>query len=137
MTKETAQPKALNILRPSQPLPSSKPNSILSNYSSSSSASNNQQYNPRKPRVTSVAQLHVTSSEKPSLNIYHPPSQPHQRNITTSNSSRPSHLHYRVSETESNSSSTTSSSLSSSRRNMLVIYLLLPIIIQQQRNVLQ
>ncbi|KAI8069338.1 hypothetical protein BC940DRAFT_318196 [Gongronella butleri] len=61
MSKEPSHPKAMNILRPTQSLTNSpKSGSVLSSYSQS-----------RKPRVTTGA--HLSSSEKPPLNIYHPP----------------------------------------------------------------
>ncbi|CAO3636576.1 unnamed protein product [Cunninghamella blakesleeana] len=57
--KESSQPKALNILRPNQPISSAK-----STTSSSSNVIAN-----RKPRVTSYI---TANNDKPSLNIYHP-----------------------------------------------------------------
>ncbi|KAI8093813.1 uncharacterized protein BX664DRAFT_313825 [Halteromyces radiatus] len=105
MTKEHSQPKALNILRPSQPLSSAK-SSVLSGYSSSSNNSTT-----RKPRVSSVAQLqHASLSEKPALNIYHPTSRsPNGSTVSSisSSSSRPSH-HYNSFDYQQKRSSTTS-----------------------------
>ncbi|KAI8145493.1 hypothetical protein BJV82DRAFT_577141 [Fennellomyces sp. T-0311] len=106
MAKETAPPKAVNIVRPSHSFMPQKPGSRVSTSSSSASyvsapptyfqhyQQQQTHHSPsshttrKAPRVTSTTKVHdtVNPSHKPQLNIYHPPSPP-QRSKTYNGSS--------------------------------------------------
>lgn len=100
MTKETSQPKAVNIIRPNS---GSNSNNMLynslSHSSSGSTTSNNSRRtgsllsatstnSARKPRVAGTS-IVKSSMEKPVLNLYHPPSRkPSYDNTATSNTGK-------------------------------------------------
>ncbi|KAI9270581.1 hypothetical protein BDA99DRAFT_324123 [Phascolomyces articulosus] len=141
MAKETAPPKAVNIVRPSHSFMPQKPASRISTSSSSvasfvsappttylyqqqhsHSQSNQYQRHPttstsKAPRVASTTRVHdtVNHSNKPALNIYHPPSPPQpqpqqQRSKTFSliDTSHNNNNHRRSIVTSSSSSSSLS-----------------------------